>query len=115
MRSAAWVAGLSVALLTVAATARAEIEVVAAKGVTLERGSKLPDDTVLDIPKGGDVRLLKQPGDAAYAITGPFKGTLQDYIDRCTGWRAWFSSGCGTAGGGDNLPVGGTRGLTKPE
>lgn len=104
---------IAMAALTVAA--RAELEVVSVKGASLSPGAKLPDDAVIDVPKGGEVRLLKLPGGAAYAIGGPFKGTLQDYIDRCTGWRSWFGSGCNFAGEGDELPVGGTRGLQKPE
>jgi len=113
MYSAARVAILAIAMLAAAAAARAEIEVVNVKGGSLTPGAKLSDDAVIDVPDGAEVHLLKQPGAAAYAIRGPFKGTLQDYIDRCTGWRSWFSSGCQVAGEGDELPVGGTRGLDK--
>lgn len=115
MQSAARVAVLAIAMVAAAASARAEIEIVSVKGASLAPRAKLADDAVLDVPEGGEVRLLRQPGAASYAIRGPFKGTLQDYIDRCTGWRAWFGTGCDFAGEGDELPVGGTRGLVKPE
>jgi hypothetical protein len=115
MLSAARFAIVVIAMAAVPLAARAEIEIVSVKGASLTAGTKLPDDAVIDVPKGGEVRLLKLPGGAAYAIGGPFKGTLQDYIDRCSGWRSWFGSGCNFSGDGDELPVGGTRGLVKPE
>lgn len=97
-----------------APASRAELEITSVRGAVGARvGAKLPDSAMLDVPDSSELRLLKHPGATTFVVTGPFQGTLQQYIDRCRGVRAWFWSNCGPAGKGDPLPSGGTRGIAK--
>lgn len=108
----AMAAVIATALSTAACLA--ELEVTAVRGPSAAKvGSKLQDAAVLDVPDGGELRLMKHPGAATFVVTGPFKGTLQEYVDRCRGVRAWFWSNCGSTGKGDPLPSGGTRGIAR--
>ena len=104
----------AVVICSFAAASRAELEITSVRGaVGAKVGAKLADSTVLDVPDSGELRLLKHPGATTFVVTGPFQGTLQQYIDRCRGVRAWFWSNCGPTGKGDPLPSGGTRGIAK--
>lgn len=100
-------------LIAMTAPSSAEIEIVSAKGIDLKPGTKLDDSSVLNVPAAGELRVLKQPGALQYTVNGPFTGTLQQWVERCSGWMSKFNSGCGAAGKGDQLPVGGTRGLQR--
>ena len=104
----------AVAAIAAPRTAMAELEITSVRGTTAAKvGTKLDDAAILDVPESGELRLLRHPGATTFVVTGPFQGTLQQYVDRCRGVRAWFWSNCGPAGKGDPLPSGGTRGIGK--
>jgi hypothetical protein len=110
-------AGLFVIWIAVIPTrARADAEVTAARGVHLKIGARVLSKDVLEIPERAELRLLWQSNGAVYVINGPFRGTLQEFIDRCKGWwRRWLFDVCKPPGDGDRLPIGGTRGGYQPE
>jgi hypothetical protein len=108
----ALLAAVAIGVSPMASTA--ELEITSVRGATGPKvGAKLDDAAVLDVPDSGELRLLKHPGATTFVVTGPFQGTLQQYVERCRGVRAWFWSNCGPTGKGDPLPSGGTRGIAK--
>jgi len=110
-RGAAVVAGLLVASAT---TARAELVVsTATKAPGIAVGAKFADDHVFDLPTDAELRLLRTPTGAQFEMRGPFKGTLEKFTKDCTGWVAFSHAYCKSKSAGDQLPVGGTRGVQK--
>lgn len=84
-------------------------EAVNAQGLPVKQ--ELAEDHKFDLPEGAQVRLLQTPSGKTFVMRGPFKGTLKAFVDSCNGWLAFTYPYCG--GSGDQLPVGGTRGVQK--
>lgn len=101
--------------LAVSATrALAELVVsTSTKSPGIAVGAKFPDDHAFDLPEGAELKLLRTPSGAQFEMRGPFKGTLEKFNKDCGGWVAFTHAYCKTKSAGDQLPVGGTRGIQK--
>lgn len=110
--SAAALAGL---VLVAATGARAELVIsTATKAPGIDVGAKFPDNHTFDLPEGSELKLLRTPSGAQFEMRGPFKGTLEKFNKDCNGWVAFTHAYCKTKSAGDQLPVGGTRGVPRP-
>ncbi len=49
-------------------------------------GTKLPDNTKLNIPENGKIKLLQKPGNKQYTLEGRYCGTLGNYKRRKQSW-----------------------------
>lgn len=102
-------------LIVPTTAARAELVVsTATKSPGVEVGAKFPDEQVFDLPAEAELRLLRTPSGAQFEMRGPFKGTLEQFNKDCAGWSAFTYPYCKSKSAGDQLPVGGTRGIRKP-
>src|SRR5262245_34436221 len=99
------------ALLLVAENTRAELRVSKTTGMRVVIvGAAFPDDFVFELSDKSELRLLQLPHGTPFVMRGPYKGTLRDYVAKCTGSLARFRKYCRSDSGGDRLPIGGTRG-----
>lgn len=107
------VAAMATAAALVATPANAELVVQGAdKAPDLAQGTTVPDDHTFDLQDGATLKLLQTPSGQNFEMRGPFKGTLQKFTADCNGWLAFTRAYC-KSGDGDQLPVGGTRGVQK--
>lgn len=102
---------LVAALLIAALPARADLLIQGVdKAPEVKQGTTVPDDHTFDLPDGARLNLLQTPSGETFTMRGPFKGTLQKFTADCKGWLAFTRAYC-KSGNGDQLPVGGTRGV----
>ena len=115
LQSAAHLVVAMSGLLVVSTTiARAELVVsTATRAPGIEVGAKFADDHLFDLPAEVELRLLRTPSGAQFEMRGPFKGTLEKFTKDCGGWVAFTHAYCKTKSAGDQLPVGGTRGVQR--
>jgi len=66
----------------------------ATKAPTLEIGKILQDDHEFDLPDASEVRLERTPAGTPFRMHGPYKGTLETYLKKCSGWLAFTHSFC---------------------
>ncbi len=100
-------------LLSGAGPAHAGLLVKSIKNApSLKVGNTLPDDHKFDLPAGAEVRLELTPAGTPLKMHGPYKGTLEAYQKKCSGWLASTYAFCKDD---DDLSVGGTRGLEPVE
>lgn len=98
-------------LLLSAAPASADLLIQRAdKAPSIEPGTTVPDDHTFDLPEGATINLLQTPSGQTFTMRGPFKGDLATFNKNCNGWLAFTRAYCKSADG-DQLPVGGTRGV----
>lgn len=114
VRAGVLISVFSSCLVVSAASAQAELVVSIvnkAPGITV--GARFPDDHAFDLPEAAELKLLRTPSGAQFEMRGPFKGTLEKFNKDCSGWVAFTYVYCKTKSAGDQLPVGGTRGIHK--
>src|ERR1700722_7857018 len=61
--------------------ASAELRVIAAEGVDVAVGAEFPDDHVFDVPDNGKLVIHHLTYKATIWMAGPYKGTLETYLD----------------------------------
>jgi hypothetical protein len=94
-----------------ATTALADLIVVSsssAPGVTAS--DTLKDDHIFDLGDKSEVSVIRSKDNVPFTLHGPFKGTIDTFVSHCTGMFRFVYSYCRTETGGDQLPLGGTRG-----
>jgi hypothetical protein len=107
--------GLILGIALVAAlsqSAQAELlvqSVTGVQGVTV--GATFADDHIFKLPARSELRLVKSPDNLPFVMHGPFEGTLSKFITNCSGVLAVTRSYCRNEAAGDDLPVGGSRGV----
>ena len=79
-----------------------------APGVTAR--DTLKDDHIFDLSDKSEVNVIRSKDDAPFTLRGPFKGTIDTFVYRCTGVFRFVHSYCRIETRGDQLPLGGTRG-----
>jgi hypothetical protein len=87
--------------------ARAEVEVMSSTVAGLNVGTKLPDDATLEVGEGEVLRLMRSG--TTYEISGPYRGTLDQYSKGCSGTEILS----GTCGGQPAEDRGATPGATR--
>lgn len=113
-RTGTLLVAMSTLLVVTATSAQAELVVsTATKAPGITVGGKFPDDHTFDLPEGAELKLLRTPSGAQFEMRGPFKGTLEKFNKDCNGWVAFTHAYCKTKSAGDQLPVGGTRGISR--
>jgi hypothetical protein len=103
----------SIGLLTsLSQSARAELLVSGVTGVQgVAIGDRYSDDHVFKLSTKSELRLIKSPDNSLFIMHGPYEGTLSKFIESCRGLLAATRSYCRNDAAGDELPVGGTRGV----
>jgi hypothetical protein len=76
---------LAILLATLPGSASAELQVIVAEGVDVAVGAELPDDHVFDVPDNGKLVIYNLTYKATIRMAGPYKGTLDNYLDECHG------------------------------
>jgi hypothetical protein len=95
-------------------SAQAELlvqSVTGVQGVTV--GATFPDDHVFKLPAKSGLKLVKSPDNLPFVMHGPFEGTLSKFIESCSGILAPTRSYCRNDSAGDELPLGGARGVPR--
>jgi hypothetical protein len=110
-RALAGAFALTAALALMASgSARAELVVIDQTGTGYKADQKLGDDTALDVPAGGRVKLKRLPDGANVEVKGPHKGPLATYK---TGSDCnWWNPLCKKTNTDTNAATGATRGVT---
>jgi hypothetical protein len=93
-------------------SAQAELlvqRVTGVQGVTV--GATFPDDHVFKLPAKSELLLVKSPDNLPFVMHGPFEGPLSKFIESCSGVLAITRSYCRNDSAGDEMPLGGTRGV----
>lgn len=104
---------LMTVLLVAAGPAHADLLIQQAdKAPAIKQGTTVPDDHTFDLPEDATINLLQTPSGQTFTMRGPFNGTLLKFNSDCNGWLAFTRAYCKSADG-DQLPVGGTRGVGK--
>jgi hypothetical protein len=99
---------------TISQSAQAELLVQSVKevqGVTVS--ATFPDDHVFKLTAKSELRLLKSPDDLPFIMHGPFEGTLQQFIENCSGLIGVTRSYCRSQSSGDDMPIGGSRSVPQ--
>lgn len=82
------------------------------KAPGLTQGTTVPDDHTFDLPEGATLNLLQTPSGESFQMRGPYQGTLETFVKNCSGWLAFTRAYCKSEDG-DQLPLGGTRGVQQ--
>jgi hypothetical protein len=97
--------------LLLSTAARADLVIQGVENAPdIAQGESVPDDHEFDLPEDARINLLQTPGGQTFIMHGPFEGTLAKFVSDCNGWLAFTRAYC-KSDGGDELPVGGTRGF----
>ena len=93
-------------------SAQAELLVSGVTGVQgVMVGETFSDEHVFKLPAKSELKLIKSPDNLPFVMHGPFEGTLSRFIASCSGVLAVTRSHCRNDTAGNELPLGGTRGI----
>ena len=99
-------------LASLSQPAYSELLVSGATGVQgVVVGNRFSDDHVFKLSAKSELRLIKSPDNSLFIMHGPYEGTLSKFIESCRGLLAATRRHCRNDTAGDEMPVGGTRGV----
>lgn len=112
-----FIVALSLGHLAFGDQAMAKMRVLESSAPDIAVNSEIADDTRIDLPENTAIAILKIPECKALEITGPYSGTVADYLDKKRGiWtrvQDLWKRLVGDTDSKSGLSIGGTRGPLK--
>jgi len=112
-----WSCILRTALLTMLLVypAWAEVRITRSNSPSYPFGKTYSDTHEFSLSKDEDIEIIKSPGGKTFKLKGPFKGTLESYVNACPDYQYFFGL-CSRGTNGDEPAVtGGSRGVSPKE